>query len=355
MCAEQALAVVGSEGTVNGEAIDGHFHVRPARRERRPRRPGADGAVGTRPDEASPPAEPAGRERGYHLEIFFICFASLLLEISYTRIVSFKLFYYYTYLVIGLALLGIGCGSVVTAISPRLKRAKTDTIIMLGCLVGAVSVIVGYLIVARLPIASLAIWDYGTGDSLWNLAMLVVICLALFASFVWVGVMISTLFGRKTEGIGKLYFADLVGAGLACVSSSRSSRPSARPAPSRWPAPSSPPWAWWWRCGCGRAWRRWAACWSPAWRACCSRACCPTCAPTTTRPTWRGPTSQWSPIFRVDTANLPNGLLLNHDGLLGSVIKPWDGDVASLGDDLYNFDGDPAPTPSPCSTTRPSG
>jgi hypothetical protein len=45
------------------------------------------------------------RERGYYLEILLVSFAGLLLEISYTRIVSFKLFYYYTYLVIGLALL----------------------------------------------------------------------------------------------------------------------------------------------------------------------------------------------------------------------------------------------------------
>jgi hypothetical protein len=45
----------------------------------------------------------------------------------------------------------------------------------------------------------------------------VVICVALFASFVAIGVMLATLFGRRTQAIGKLYFADLVGAGLACA------------------------------------------------------------------------------------------------------------------------------------------
>ena len=107
----------------------------------------------------------AGRERGYHVEIFLICFAALLLEVSYTRVVSFKLYYYYTYLVIGLALLGIGSGSVVTSVSRRIRQASTDGIMMLGSLFGAVSVIVGYLVVARLPIASLDIWEYGSGDS----------------------------------------------------------------------------------------------------------------------------------------------------------------------------------------------
>jgi hypothetical protein len=37
-----------------------------------------------------------------------------------TRVISFKLFYYYTFLVIRLALLGIGCGGVIVAISRRL-------------------------------------------------------------------------------------------------------------------------------------------------------------------------------------------------------------------------------------------
>ena len=46
------------------------------------------------------------------LVILLVSLAGLLLEVGYTRIVSYKLWYYYTYLVIGLALLGIGSGSV---------------------------------------------------------------------------------------------------------------------------------------------------------------------------------------------------------------------------------------------------
>ena len=42
-------------------------------------------------------------------------FVGLSLEIAYTRIISFKLFYYYTYFVIGLALLGFGAAATVVA------------------------------------------------------------------------------------------------------------------------------------------------------------------------------------------------------------------------------------------------
>ena len=45
--------------------------------------------------------------RAFYLEIFLVSLAVILLEISYTRIFSFKLYYYFTYLIIGLALLAL--------------------------------------------------------------------------------------------------------------------------------------------------------------------------------------------------------------------------------------------------------
>ena len=289
----------------------------------------------------------AGRERGYHVEIFLICFAALLLEVSYTRVVSFKLYYYYTYLVIGLALLGIGSGSVVTSVSRRIRQASTDGIMMLGSLFGAVSVIVGYLVVARLPIASLDIWEYGSGDSWVNLGKLIVVCLALYASFIWVGVMISTLFGRKTEGIAKLYFADLLGAGIACalavplisvigppriialagaILAGVSVLVAARRRSRVLPASAV--------LGVGLA------------VSVLFSGVLPDIKPDDGKVDPTGAdVSRWSPIFRVDTGMLPNGILLNHDGMLGSVIKPWDGEIESLGDEVYNFDEDPRSLP----------
>src|SRR4030088_360776 len=84
--------------------------------------------------------------RAYCVEIFVASFAALLLEISYTRLISFKLFYYYTYLVIGLALLGIGSGGVVVTISQRVRQASTDMVLKWSLLLGAASVGIGYLI-----------------------------------------------------------------------------------------------------------------------------------------------------------------------------------------------------------------
>jgi hypothetical protein len=151
------------------------------------------------------------------LAILLVSLAGLLLEVSYTRIVSYKLWYYYTYLVIGLALLGIGSGGVLVAVSERLRRATTERIVEISAVAGAVSIAVGYLVVARMPIDTIAIWDYGTADSFRNLGALGLVCLALFGTFIAFGVIVSVLLGRAGDGIGRLYFADLAGAAAGCL------------------------------------------------------------------------------------------------------------------------------------------
>ena len=293
-----------------------------------------------------------GSGRGYHVEIFLICLASLLLEISYTRIVSFKLFYYYTYLVIGLALLGIGTGSVVVSLSSRLKRASTDAIITVGSLVGAAFVFVGYVIVARLSVASLAVWDYGSRSSFDNIGNILVLCLALFASFVPIGVMISTLFSRRTEGINKLYFADLVGAGVACavvvfllngIGPARTimlagavlAAVALRLALADKVQPTAA------LSGVATVWLV-ALTVGPSLPGGASFDLLPDVRPDVDKTFQGGATrSHWSAIFRVDVVDLGpdmGTLLLNHDGMLGSVIKEWDGDRDSL--TQFDFDQD---------------
>ena len=153
----------------------------------------------------------------YHAEILLISLASLLIEISYTRIISYKLFYYYVYLVIGLALLGVGAGGVLVAVSKRLRNAATDTILFWSFFVGAVATVAAYLIIAFIKINTLAVWLYGTSASAKSLVMLLVLCLCLFVSFVPAGIISATLFSRRPKEIGGLYFADLLGAGIACA------------------------------------------------------------------------------------------------------------------------------------------
>lgn len=149
--------------------------------------------------------------------IFLVSLAGLVLEVSYTRIVSYKLWYYYTYLVIGLALLGIGCGATVVAVSARIRGASTRTLLRWSAACGAVCILLGYLVIARIPIDTVALWDYGSRRSFKSLAALGIICFALFAAFIAIGIIVSVLLGRGGDQVGRLYFSDLLGAALGCA------------------------------------------------------------------------------------------------------------------------------------------
>jgi hypothetical protein len=303
-------------------------------------------------------SQPVGSpRRSYALEILLVSFAALLLEISYTRVISFKLFYYYTYLVIGLALLGIGCGGVVVAISGRLRQAETESILRWGLLLGAASVGVGYLIVATIRTDTLALWDYGSLSSFTNLARLLGICLALFASFIGVGVMIATLFARQSDRIGRLYFADLVGAGIACA---------VVVSFIGWIGPPATIFL----AGLVLALAGLRLAVRDRSRAIVALGAVlaavlavgvvrPSALPQQRADAFKGEFdesatrySSWSPIFRVDVVDIgPDLRLLYHDGLVGSVIHRWDGKQASL--DRFGFDTDPRALPFVVGGTSP--
>ena len=82
---------------------------------------------------------------------------------------------------------------------------------------GAISIALGYFVVAVLHVDTIVIWDYGTRASYTNLLRLGLICFVIFATFIAFGVIVSVLLGRARNGVGRIYFADLVGAGLGCL------------------------------------------------------------------------------------------------------------------------------------------
>jgi hypothetical protein len=273
--------------------------------------------------------------RVHSIQILAVSFAALLLEISYTRVISFKLFYYYTYLVIGLALLGIGAGGVIVAISGRLRRAATDTILMWSFLVGSASVALGYVIVASVSTDTLKIWDYGTRAQVSAGARLLVVCLAIFFSFLAVGVVVATLFSRRSDQIGRLYFADLIGAGLAAA---------VVVALISWIGPPATiilaglvlavtGLSIALRGGVGMP-AIVAILLTVVLAALVVRpALLPEVIDDATKTSVTSANtaySSWSPIFRVDVANIANEYLLFHDGLAGSGIFRYNGNPATL-------------------------
>jgi len=146
------------------------------------------------------------------LEVFLVSLAALLLEISYTRIFSFKASSYFTYLLIGFALLGIGSGGVLVSIASGWRRRSGEEILPPLAFGTALAIVLGYLVVARIELST-----FTPPTSLGQVTNLAVVCLAVFTAFAGVGLIVAWIFARQSGAIAQLYFADLVGAALGCV------------------------------------------------------------------------------------------------------------------------------------------
>ena len=279
------------------------------------------------------------------LEIFAISLASIVLEIGYTRIFSFKLYYYFTYLIIGLAMLGLGAGGVLVTLLPRLRDAGLRRLLAYGCALAATAALLGYCIVAPVRLDPVRL-----DKSVAEIARLALLSVSVFLPFLVTGVMITRIFAARPDQIARLYFADLAGAALGC----------AVIIPLIWTA--TPP-------GCVMASAtlfalgglRRAAGGAPfAWLlmvgalgvagALYPRALPdPVPEPAKTLGQYdpaRVPIlfSEWSPVFRIDVMEdpmRPDLKLVAHDGQLGSGLHRFDGDLRHVS----GFDADPRAFP----------
>ncbi|HEY2388388.1 MAG TPA: hypothetical protein VGK30_15645 [Candidatus Binatia bacterium] len=274
-------------------------------------------------------------ERGApFLEIFAISLASIVLEIGYTRIFSFKLYYYFTYLIIGLALLGLGAGGVFVTLVERLRDAPLGRVLARGCALAGASALVGYFVVARVSLDPTLL-----DKRVLELVKLALLSIVVFLPFLFTGVMITRIFSAHPDRIARLYCADLAGAALGC----------AVIIPLIWTA--TPP-------GCVMAS---AALFALAGVRCAARvargtlpwiglvsvlgvagALAPGALPDPVPEPQKtlghydpavDPVvfSQWSPVFRIDVMETPwrpDVKLVIHDGQLGSGLHRFDGDLS---------------------------
>ncbi len=139
-----------------------------------------------------------------------ISFVTLLSEIALTKVISYVLFYPFTYLLIGFALLGLGFGAAWVALESEWQWTRDRAATCL-C-VFALGIGLAPLALAHLPLDLENIFG-GVGDVVAWLALVI----ALVAPFVSSGVLLSTAFRAGAVRPGLLYAADLGFAALASL------------------------------------------------------------------------------------------------------------------------------------------
>src|SRR3954467_7153418 len=157
------------------------------------------------------PGEPIS---GHHyLGIFLLSLATLLLELSLTRVLSVALWYHFGFLVISTALLGFGMSGVVLALWKGLReRMPLDRALALLALLFGILTVVCFWLLQRIPFDPFSLFSDKRQLGFMPLYY-IVISLPFFCS----GLALALLFTRGGTSVNRLYAFDLVGAGLGCA------------------------------------------------------------------------------------------------------------------------------------------
>ena len=146
------------------------------------------------------------------LAVLLVALGVLVVEIALTRLLSFTLWYHFTYVVLAVALLGYGASGAFLACSKRLESLPPRELVHGSALLATAAGVLALLAICFLPFRPLEMATDPLQLPLMAL-YLIVIALPFFAC----GLAIAAALRHWREHTTAIYFADLVGAGLGCA------------------------------------------------------------------------------------------------------------------------------------------
>lgn len=149
------------------------------------------------------------------LPLFFACFASIGYEIALTRFFALSSWSEYGYWVISLAMLGLAASGTVAALAARPLLRLGQTVLVLLPVLAMAAATIGWHWTTLVPFNPLELQN----RQLWSgqFANIAQYYAALFPFFFLVGLYVSLVFVVNARQIGRVYAADLAGAGLGAV------------------------------------------------------------------------------------------------------------------------------------------
>jgi hypothetical protein len=149
----------------------------------------------------------------HYVGIFLLSSATLLLELSLTRVLSVANWYHFGFLVISTALLGFGIAGVTLSLWTKLREETSldHALASLALLFGFVS-LASFWLMQRVPFR-----PFNMLFEPWQCIYGLLYYMVLAAPFFCSGLAFSLLLSRGGRQVNRLYAVDLVGAGIGCV------------------------------------------------------------------------------------------------------------------------------------------
>lgn len=154
-----------------------------------------------------------GRMRTLGPGIFLVSLAVLLIELLLTRIFSVVMFHHFSFLAVSLAMLGLGLGGLLVNLLPSVFRK--DNVLTLTpylCLGLAASLLIAARVAFNTPVLL-----ESNADNWWRVLKIFALtaCPMTFG-----GLIVAQILAFHSEQANRLYFCDLLGAGVACLAMS---------------------------------------------------------------------------------------------------------------------------------------
>ena len=148
----------------------------------------------------------------FGLAISAISAAALGYEILLMRLFSIIQWHHFAYMIISLALLGIGASGTMLALTREWLVARFAVVFPAAAALFGVTAVAGFGLAQRVPFNPLEIaWDTR------QLAYLVVMYLLLATPFFFSGGCVALALSRFKDRIGRIYRFDMLGAGCGAV------------------------------------------------------------------------------------------------------------------------------------------
>jgi hypothetical protein len=141
--------------------------------------------------------------------VFLISLSLLVNELLLTRIFSVLFMYHFAFLVISLALFGLGISGIAVYLYPERFAGDLQRQLVVSTLGYCASVFLLVLFLFNLPLAP--------SGSLQGAIVISIVFLVSSVPFFLGGVCLSLILSRAAQEVNRLYFVDLLGAGIGCL------------------------------------------------------------------------------------------------------------------------------------------
>ena len=144
--------------------------------------------------------------------ILLISAAAIGYELLLMRVLSIVQWHHFAYMIISIALLGYGASGTFIALFRRRLEARFEAAFSVSALLFSITMVVCFALGQRVPFNALElVWDSS------QFLYLSLIYLVFFVPFFFAAACIGIAFTFRQQVIGRIYFFDLVGAGVGAI------------------------------------------------------------------------------------------------------------------------------------------